>query len=535
MKRLIASVLLTLLFSASFSQAPQKFNYQAVARSAAGTVLANQNINIRLSILEGSASGTASYVETQQATTNQFGLFSLQVGTGTVTSGTFSNINWGNGSKFLKTEFDPTGGTNFSISGTTEMISVPYALYAKEVSNPLWNKTGNNIYNSNTGRVGIGTSTPKAKLHVADSSVLFSGPDTLPSNPADPPSSGGGARTMWYADKGAFRTGSPGNGASTGWDKANIGNYSFASGYANRAQGSNSVAFGNFSNAQNDNSIAIGTRCGAYSTNSIAIGTGAYTDRPNQIALGNYNSGGVFPIPDDNPPIFYLGNGNETTSGGLTITTYSNALTVCQNGNMSLGNNLFPKDKLLINHNSTLTSAHLNLFESENNDFSRLRMSSYNQTNYWDMAGITRSLVASSELNFFFSGSSNVLSLKGNGNATLMGTLTQNSDERLKKNIVPMATNMLDKIALLGAYTYQWKDDNRDQSKQIGFLAQEIEKVFPELVKTEENDTKSVAYTGMVPVLLEATKELKVKYETTIEDLKQQISELKSMIQAIKP
>jgi hypothetical protein len=128
-----------------------------------------------------------------------------------------------------------------------------------------------------------------------------------------------------------------------------------------------------------------------------------------------------------------------------------------------------------------------------------------------------------------------VLSLKGNGNATLMGTLTQNSDERLKKNIVPMATNMLDKIALLGAYTYQWKDDNRDQSKQIGFLAQEIEKVFPELVKTEDNDTKSVAYTGMVPVLLEATKELKVKYETTIEDLQQQISELKSMIQAIKP
>lgn len=535
MKRLIASVLLTLLFSASFSQAPQKFNYQAVARSAAGTVLANQNINIRLSILEGSASGTASYVETQQANTNQFGLFSLQVGTGTVTSGTFSNINWGNGSKFLKTEFDPTGGTNFSISGTTEMVSVPYALYAKEVSNPLWNKTGNNINNTNTGRVGIGTSVPKAKLHVADSSVLFSGPDTLPSNPADPPSSGGGARTMWYADKGAFRIGSFGNGASTGWDKANIGNYSFASGYANRAQGSNAVAFGSFSNAQNNNSIAIGTRCGAYSTNSIAIGTGAYTDRPNQIALGNYNSGGVFPIPDDNPPIFYLGNGNETTSGGLTITTYSNALTVCQNGNMSLGNNLFPKDKLLINHNSTLTSAHLNLFESENNDFSRLRMSSYNQTNYWDMAGITRSLVASSELNFFFSGSSNVLSLKGNGNATLMGTLTQNSDERLKKNIVPMATNMLDKIALLGAYTYQWKDDNRDQSKQIGFLAQEIEKVFPELVKTEENDTKSVAYTGMVPVLLEATKELKVKYETTIEDLKQQISELKSMIQAIKP
>jgi hypothetical protein len=130
-------------------------------------------------------------------------------------------------------------------------------------------------------------------------------------------------------------------------------------------------------------------------------------------------------------------------------------------------------------------------------------------------------------MNFYYSSTGDIFSLKANGNAVLMGTLTQNSDERLKKNIVPIAGSMLDKIAQLGAYTYQWKDDKRDQNVQIGFLAQEIEKVFPELVKTD-NDVKSVAYTGMVPVLLQATKELKNSYESKLNALEQQIALLKT-------
>ncbi len=112
------------------AQAPQKFNYQAIARNAQGNDLQNQPVGIRISILDGGPNGTLVYQETQAKTTNQFGLFTLEIGGGTVVSGDFSTINWGNGSKYIKTEIDPTGGTNYTVAGNSQLISVPYALYA---------------------------------------------------------------------------------------------------------------------------------------------------------------------------------------------------------------------------------------------------------------------------------------------------------------------------------------------------------------------------------------------------------------------
>ncbi|WP_374756627.1 BclA C-terminal domain-containing protein, partial [Dyadobacter bucti] len=94
------------------------------------------NVGIRISILQGSNDGTASYVETHAAVTNANGLVSLAIGTGTIVSGTFAAINWGSGPYFIKTETDPIGGTAYTITGTTELLSVPYALYAKASGNP---------------------------------------------------------------------------------------------------------------------------------------------------------------------------------------------------------------------------------------------------------------------------------------------------------------------------------------------------------------------------------------------------------------
>jgi len=127
---LIAGLMLT---ASVFAQAPEKMSYQAVVRDASNNLTTNQAVGMQISILQGSATGTAVYVETQSPTTNANGLVSLEIGTGTVVSGDFTTIDWANGPYFIKTETDPTtaGGTNYTITGTTQLMSVPYALHAK--------------------------------------------------------------------------------------------------------------------------------------------------------------------------------------------------------------------------------------------------------------------------------------------------------------------------------------------------------------------------------------------------------------------
>ena len=120
----------TLYLFPALAQVPQSMNYQAVARNSSGNLLTNQLVGLRLSVLAGSATGTVSYEETQTATTNQFGLFTIAIGTGTPVTGTFSAINWSTGQYWLKVELDATGGSSYVSIGTAQLLSVPYALYA---------------------------------------------------------------------------------------------------------------------------------------------------------------------------------------------------------------------------------------------------------------------------------------------------------------------------------------------------------------------------------------------------------------------
>jgi len=115
----------------AFSQSvPQRFSYQAIIRNATGQALNSQSVSVRLSILQGSETGSAVYVESHTVTTNASGQISVQVGGGTVQSGLMSQINWSNGPYFIKTETDPSGGSNYSIGSTSQMLSVPYALFS---------------------------------------------------------------------------------------------------------------------------------------------------------------------------------------------------------------------------------------------------------------------------------------------------------------------------------------------------------------------------------------------------------------------
>lgn len=139
MKKLITAFTV-LLFSTVLVAAPpplpQKMSYQAVVRNSSNELLANKTVGMKISIIYNTPTGTVVYAETQTPTTNDNGLISIAIGTGTIIEGSFSHIEWTQGPHFIKTEIDPAGGTSYSITSTSELLSVPYAItamYAKNV------------------------------------------------------------------------------------------------------------------------------------------------------------------------------------------------------------------------------------------------------------------------------------------------------------------------------------------------------------------------------------------------------------------
>ncbi len=131
LKSMVVLATFALYLSTAFGQSPEKMSYQAVIRNSSDDLVTNTSVGMQISILQGSASGTTVYVERHFPTTNANGLVSLEIGGGTVVSGNFSTINWANGPYFIKTETDLNGGANYTITGTSQLLSVPYALHAK--------------------------------------------------------------------------------------------------------------------------------------------------------------------------------------------------------------------------------------------------------------------------------------------------------------------------------------------------------------------------------------------------------------------
>ncbi|MCH2046473.1 MAG: hypothetical protein MK212_20325 [Saprospiraceae bacterium] len=147
-KTITVILLAQLLTFSAFAQSPDLINYQAVARNSSGSAIQNQAISIRVSILQGSATGTIAYQEIHNPSTDANGAFNLQIGDGSVQTGTFAGINWGNFSHYLRIEMDATGGTNYSVMGTTQMVSVPYAKYAETAGSV---ETGNALIDKFNG------------------------------------------------------------------------------------------------------------------------------------------------------------------------------------------------------------------------------------------------------------------------------------------------------------------------------------------------------------------------------------------------
>lgn len=129
----IVHLLVILISGISFAQVPQGISYQAIALNGSGNPVTNSNVGIRLSVLDNSATGTVLYTETQSKTTNAQGLFNLVIGQGTPTLGVFASLNWKSNFKFLKVEMDAAGGTNYALVGTTQLLTVPYAMAAESL------------------------------------------------------------------------------------------------------------------------------------------------------------------------------------------------------------------------------------------------------------------------------------------------------------------------------------------------------------------------------------------------------------------
>src|SRR6266496_522818 len=153
MRKCIIALFGVLTVYSSYAQVNNKMNYQAIARDVAGNILSNHYITLRMSILSGPA-GPAIYAERDSVSTNQFGLFTLQIGGGLPLSGNYNTINWSAGNHWLRTEMDVNGGFSYVLMGTSELLSVPYALYAASGNPGATGPTGATGVNGATGVSG---------------------------------------------------------------------------------------------------------------------------------------------------------------------------------------------------------------------------------------------------------------------------------------------------------------------------------------------------------------------------------------------
>ncbi len=555
----LSFLLMTLFFNHFvLGQAPERFQYQGIIRDSQGQVLANQNVALRFNLHRSSATGLIDYSETHNVTTNSFGLVTLEIGGGAVLSGSMSAIDWAGEAYFLEVELDPAGGSAFSHMGTSELLSVPYALSSNRASemtlNDLtdvqgtpangeilkwtgsnwtpavddtgqslspWSMAGPDIH-FNTGRVGVGIPNPAVRFHVADGASVLFGADTV----------GAGSRLLWWPARHAFRVGYLASGtASTYWHPDSLGEYSFASGINTRATGFGSTAMGRDSEANGSYSFATGfftNADGQYSTalgfNTDALGLGSTALGYSTDAEENYSfAAGYFAEAQAIYSVAIgfgaraqsyssLAVGRYNTGGGSATawvggdpvfevgigssnSNRANALTILKNGNMGLGTTN-PQDVLHVN--------------------GRIRLAT---------------------VEYFEDGGTNEIACRGDirptGNNTYdLGTSTyrwddvyatngtiNTSDRRDKQNIRALDYG-LETVMKLRPVRFQWKA-HPEQGDKLGLIAQDLLPLVPEVVKThdfepteesedlikQEVEHLGVYYSDLIPVLVKAVQE----------------------------
>jgi hypothetical protein len=206
----------------TFAQAPQGMNYQTVLRNSSGSIIPNQNVSLRFSILSGSSTGTVVYKELYSVATNALGIINLIIGSGTPISGSFANINWGSANHYLEVEADLQGGTNFTTLGTTQLMSVPYALYAANGGGGATGPTGPTGVQGPTGNAGnpgvTGATGATGATGIGQTGPSGTTGATGPTGPANGPTGATGAQGVTGAtgSTGIGQTGPTGPAGPTG-------------------------------------------------------------------------------------------------------------------------------------------------------------------------------------------------------------------------------------------------------------------------------------------------------------------------------
>lgn len=341
-----------------------------------------------------------------------------------------------------------------------------------------WNLNGTNISNNNSGNVGIGTGTPSARLHVTDSSVLFSAGGPPIATPGNPPIQGEGRRMMWYADKAAFRAGFV---AGTDWDKDNIGDYSFAVGSNTTASGQNSTAMGRSTLASGYASTAMGYFASSSGNQSFAMGYATSASGGQSFAMGYATSA-------SGNQSFAMGQ-STTASGDNSTALGSYVSTNNQEGSFVIGDN---------STNTIMNSANANNFRAR-------------------FAGGYK-LFTSANL-------STGCTLFAGDNAWTTG-----SDVRTKENFADAnGEDFLKKIAGFHLTSWNYKTQNPKTFRHYGPMAQDFYAAFgKDEYGTIGNDTtiNSADFAGVSFIAIQALE----KRTQKIEELEKENAELKKML-----
>ena len=468
MKTKYTFILFMLLSMITYAQ--NGINYKAVIKDNLGNVVANDLIAIQFSILQG-ASQTNVYEETHTPTTDSNGIIMVNIGEGTAVSGDYSTIDWGSDSHFLNVKVNTGGG--LVDMGTTEFKTVPYALTAKSIENPLWIKNGLDV-SYMEGGVGIGTSTPENKLHVVGDLFVQS-------------------------NIGGLILGYPNNGNQ--WKFATTGGgsdllfMSKADGLSSQSTRLKLLQNGNVIMAETEGKVGVGISNPA---NPFSILQTSGVENTVRIESLDHQLGKdllELQIPS-----------NATSASQFIEMQKGTEIVAAINGDGSAN---FSKIGVDGNPNGKL-----HIFQNGQSVGTGLRFDDGINSN-WD---ITHGY----SLRFHYGAT-----LKGYILANT-GAYTISSDISLKKDIQSMPTT-LDRVKQLKPSTYVYKDDITN-TKAIGFIAQEVKSLFPELVHfSEADELYGIDYAGFSVVAIKAIQE----QQHEIEDLKNQVNELKDLLETL--
>lgn len=457
LKKVILAALSLLFYASSLqAQVPQKMNYQAVARDASGNEIINQSVSVRLSVLDGGPSAASVFTETHNVTTNAFGLFTLQIGNGTTTSGSFAAINWSTGSKYLKIEIDPTGGNNYTDLGATELLSVPYALYAASAGSagPV-GPTGPQGPQGPTGANGVTGPTGPQGPTGANGVTGPTGPGggaTGPTGPTGPQGPTGSVSTLAGDVTGAPNANTvtkiqgrnvantaPSNGQVLAWNNAqNSWEPTTPSGGGSGVGGSgtlnyvpkftpNGTTLGNSAIIDNAGNIGIGITSPTAKLHVVSNnGEPASFDGGPGTYLGIYEGGtyrgyiGSYAGAVEDVD-FSTGIGNST--GKLHLGTQATPrLTILPNGNIGIGTTS-TLGKVDISATSSITYPTLRLFETSASNYARLEFMNASGNNFWHVAALNSANVKNERFNIYNGLTGDVLSVTGDGRVGI-GTLS---------------------------------------------------------------------------------------------------------------